>query len=272
MLGKLLKHEFKASCRIIPIFYLIIAGLMILGTICRLFKIYPIAIFITILLAMGCVAVMVGTLAIIAVRFYRSMFGREGYLTQTLPVSKGGLLFSRLLLALFWLLCGLFVCLAAVCFIFFLLDLGSPLAALQELIAQMGAAEFSAMAIFFLVSLVTQTLLNLSAIYFAVTFSHTRPFLKNNILFSVVWYFALNTVIGLLEFAGMLLIPIVLTVQNGHLALDFYFMVSGLEAFGQAGQFSANGMSIGNVIVDLAGTAALLSLTVWMLRCKTSVK
>lgn len=270
MLGKLLKHEFKASCRIIPVFYLIIAGLMLLGTICRLFRIYLIATIITFLLAMGCAAVMVGTLAIIAVRFYQSMFGREGYLTQTLPVSKGSLLLSRLLLAFFWLFCGLLVCLAAVCFIFFLLDLGSPLAALRELIGQMGAAEFSMMAVFLLVSLVTQTLLSISAIYFAVTFSHTKPFLKNNILFSVVWYFALNTVIGLLEFAGMLLIPIVLTVQNGHLVLDFQFMA---DSFARINQMGLEGlMPVGNMLVDLAGTAVLLPLTVWLLRRKTSVK
>ncbi|MCI8361303.1 MAG: hypothetical protein HFE86_08225 [Clostridiales bacterium] len=271
MLGKLLKHEFKASGRIVPIFYLIVIGLMILGTVCRLFKIYPIAAIIAFLLAMGCVAVMVGTLAIIAVRFYRSLFGREGYLTQTLPVSKGSLVLSRLLLALFWLLCGLLVCLAAVSFIFFLLDLGNPLERLRDMMDMMGA-EFTGMVLFLLVSMVTQTLVILSAIYFAVTLSHTKPFLKNNILFSVVWYFALNTAVGLLELAGMLFIPILLTTQNGRLALHFQFMTSNLEAIGQTGQMISGGMGVGNILVDLTIAAALLPLTVFLLRRKTSVK
>ena len=271
MLGKLIKHEFKSSCRIIPIFYLIIIGLMILGTVCRLFKIYPIAAVIAFLLVMGCAAVIIGTLAISAVRFYRSLFGQEGYLIQTLPVSKGSLVLSRLLLALFWLLCGLLVCLAAVSFIFFLLDLGSPLEWLRNATDMMGA-EFTGMVLFLLVTMVTQTLATLSAIYFAITLSHTKPFLKNNILFSVVWYFALNTVIGLLELAGMLLIPILLTAQNGHLALDFQFMLSNLDAIGQTGQMISSGMGVGNVLADLTVAAVLLPLTIRLLRRKTSVK
>lgn len=44
----------------------------------------------------------IATLVIIVRRFYKSIFGREGYLSLTLPVSTHQLILSKLLAAFIW--------------------------------------------------------------------------------------------------------------------------------------------------------------------------
>lgn len=44
----------------------------------------------------------IATLAIIVRRFYKNIFGREGYLTLTLPVSTHQIILSKLIASLIW--------------------------------------------------------------------------------------------------------------------------------------------------------------------------
>ena len=117
MLGKLLKHEFKVTSRyFIPMFILIAAITLLLkislvfseGSIfmsmemSTFFNIIQ-GIFISIY-----VIVLIGTtilsLFLLIKRFYSNMFGDEGYLTHTLPVSGTQLLNSKLICSFIWIL------------------------------------------------------------------------------------------------------------------------------------------------------------------------
>ena len=218
-------------------------------------------------------AIILGTIAVIAVRYYQSLFGKEGYLTQTLPVSKGSLLSSRLLVALFWLICSAVLLLLCIFVGLYLVQPGNPIDLIRSIFAYLAVPEMSLFMIFAGVSIVTQTLLLIASIYFSVTLAHTRPFLKNNLLFSVVLYFGLNTCLSLLKLVAMLCIPVVLTVQNGHVALEFRFMFQSFMEMTQAGSAnSVANLSIGNMILDVIGIAVLLPMSCWLLKNKTSVK
>lgn len=48
-------------------------------------------------------AILFGTYILLAIRFYRNMFTDEGYLTHTLPVKSGTLLFSHILSTTLWM-------------------------------------------------------------------------------------------------------------------------------------------------------------------------
>ena len=114
MLGKLLKHEFWATSRImLPVY----AGSLILAFINRLFMLLSFrgdfhtagSVFITILtvvfsllFAVGMAAVPTVTAIFIIRRFYTHLLRDEGYLTHTLPIGIDGLLWSKLIPAFSW--------------------------------------------------------------------------------------------------------------------------------------------------------------------------
>ncbi len=117
MLGKLLKHEFKVTSRYFIPMYLAIAVTTVLLKLSLLFS--EDSIFMSIetntfidiiqgLLIMVYVLVIGGTLFLsmflLIRRFYVNVFGDEGYLMHTLPVTGGQILNSKLICAFLWLL------------------------------------------------------------------------------------------------------------------------------------------------------------------------
>lgn len=112
MLSKLLKYEFKATCRIYGGLYLaILAAAALLGAFFRfpaLASDFPIAVVTTVYL-MLCVAIAVITALTIIQRFTRNLLGREGYLMHTLPVTPAQLILSKLISSMVWLLCSILV-------------------------------------------------------------------------------------------------------------------------------------------------------------------
>lgn len=107
MLSKLLKYEFKATCRIYGGLYLaILAVAALLGAFFRfpaLASDFPFAV-VTIVYLMLCVAIAVITALTIIQRFTRNLLGREGYLMHTLPVTPAQLILSKLISSMVWLL------------------------------------------------------------------------------------------------------------------------------------------------------------------------
>ncbi|WP_165329092.1 hypothetical protein ACFSN5_06490 [Streptococcus tangpeifui] len=111
MFGKLVKYEFKA----IGHWYLALNGLILLASLVLSFYASYIShhydlfesggflalIFILVILAFACLIVgqLIATLILIIRRFYSNLFGREGYLTLTLPVKESQLISSKLLVA-----------------------------------------------------------------------------------------------------------------------------------------------------------------------------
>ena len=112
MLSKLLKYEFKATCRIYGGLYLaILAAAALLGAFFRfpaLASDFPIVVVTTVYL-MLCVAIAVITALTIIQRFTRNLLGREGYLMHTLPVTPAQLILSKLISSTVWLLCSILV-------------------------------------------------------------------------------------------------------------------------------------------------------------------
>ncbi|WP_028829538.1 hypothetical protein [Proteocatella sphenisci] len=109
MLGKLLKYEMKGTGRTLLPFY----GLMItLAAITRLFNGINIYEFSKLgQIAMGIVAfsygltatsVMMLTAFLVVQRFYKTVYGDEGYLTHTLPVKSRDIIISKTISSFVW--------------------------------------------------------------------------------------------------------------------------------------------------------------------------
>ena len=124
MLGKVLKHEFKSTGKLLVPLNLVLIGITIIGMVVLRLNVFSnehialLAIGLMLIYILGLLTVVIVSFIYIAVRFYKSMFGAEGYLTHTLPVSNMTILNSKLLVALFWyMLCTILTITSVVCLV-----------------------------------------------------------------------------------------------------------------------------------------------------------
>lgn len=107
MLSKLLKYEFKSTCRTFGLVYAVMLILCILtGLTDRLNAILPqglpiwsILLFLTVLFLFAAIIV---TTVLNVSRFYKGLFKSEGYLIHTLPVHPWQILTAKLIPAVVW--------------------------------------------------------------------------------------------------------------------------------------------------------------------------
>ena len=111
MLGKLMKHEFRATGRVaLPLCGMMLALAVLTGLVLRFWGVLQdgwqgmTGNAIIILYGMSLFAVAVGIFVILMQRFKQNLFGSQGYLTRTLPVNVHELLLSKLLTAVCWYL------------------------------------------------------------------------------------------------------------------------------------------------------------------------
>ena len=112
MLGRLIKHEFRATGRRMPPALGVLALLGLLanlsirildsgfgGTPLRILLIlFIIAFFV------GMIAAWIMALVLMIIRFYRNLLGDEGYLMFTLPTDAHALIWSKLIVSTVWFL------------------------------------------------------------------------------------------------------------------------------------------------------------------------
>lgn len=118
MLGKLIKHEFKDTYKLICVYYAVLGLLTILGiiTVKGTYSMQSASVLLRILMVISVAAysVMMGILGIVTImvlcsQFEKTMYGDRGYLTHTLPVKKGEILASKYIVSVVWCIASLFV-------------------------------------------------------------------------------------------------------------------------------------------------------------------
>ncbi|MDF2538222.1 MAG: hypothetical protein K0S76_1243 [Herbinix sp.] len=107
MLNKLLKHELKATARLLIPLYLILLFFTIMDRIVLHLDIFKgvlslIPGLITIGYVLSIVAIVVVTAILMIMRFYKNLFTDEGYLMFTLPVKSYHHINSKLIVAILW--------------------------------------------------------------------------------------------------------------------------------------------------------------------------
>ena len=122
MLGKLLKHEFRATGRLmLPALGAVLVLAVLANFSIRFIQVTD-STFLTILFGLvigafgiGMIAATVMTLVLMILRFYRNLLRDEGYLMHTLPVSVHELVWSKLIVSLVWFaVTGLVICLVVI--------------------------------------------------------------------------------------------------------------------------------------------------------------
>lgn len=209
MFGKLIKYEIKAAGKWYLLLYL--ATLIIspiFGFVTRAWldntleyseSIFSLQDHLYFLALLTIIALTIGlglaTLFLVINRFYKNIYGREGYLTLTLPVSNHQIILSKLTAAFFWMTASsATVVLAFFFFIAPLIDLPNLLVLLPNLLTQLS--QYVSIPLLLLVVIVSQ-LASILLIYLAISIG--QLFQNRRGLMSVVAYFALYILISFLS-------------------------------------------------------------------------
>jgi hypothetical protein len=106
MLRKLLKHELKATSRLLIPLYLILVCITIINKILLRFDVSGMPALIDNLLVflyvLSILSITIVTFILMIIRFYKNLMTDEGYLMFTLPVKSHDLINAKLLVTLFW--------------------------------------------------------------------------------------------------------------------------------------------------------------------------
>ena len=139
MLGKLIKHEFKATAKFFGAMYLIVliigGVLKIVAEIEEFFNvdnmILNMILGVTgIAFVLGIIGVIIGSFILILKRFYDSMIKDEGYLSFTLPVTIGQHIAAKTIVSYLWMLVSAVYVVFMILFMF--VGQGEALASLRE--------------------------------------------------------------------------------------------------------------------------------------------
>ncbi len=202
MLSKLLRHEINATARLLVPLYLILLFLSIVDRIVLRLTIFNgvlqvIPGIFTFMYVMTIITIIIVTVLLMIMRFYKNLLSDEGYLMFTLPVKTHQIITSKLLVAVFWAIVSF---LAVFISIFFVAaEPNSLLNLWTHMKSSLGAirAEFGSNYIVFTVEMLAMALLGL--IYFILNvytaIAVGQLFHNHKIIGSVGAYIGINTAV-----------------------------------------------------------------------------
>ena len=194
MLGKLIKHEWKAVAKTLFFIHLAIVAMTLVGKIMisikAVEKIEMLSASMVMVYVLSVIAVGVGTHIYLAMRFYKNMYTDEGYLSFTLPVKSWEHIISKGLVAIAWIVIDGIIIVAST------LILTMHWKDLMETVDSFKYADwsdfwaFSGNEHFFLVNVVLSMILGLCVIplTYYVSISIGQLFRNHKLLFSVITY------------------------------------------------------------------------------------
>lgn len=246
MFGKLLKYEFKAPGKWYLSLYAI-AGLLsvILGFWVRtmiqrdlaqtssdsvmtgsgpetVFFVFMIIAFVVLI-----VSLMFATFFLVVSRFYSNVYGRQGYLTMTLPISSHQLILSKLVAALIWYFLATLTVLLGLILIG-LLSLSSDTQALNEFMRSflVSLPNMNNFPIFemitYLFSNFVSTTMSILVGYFAISLG--QLFRDHRILLAIAFFIGLQFVVGIIQYLSGLATVYTYSETNISIAPNPFFI------------------------------------------------
>ena len=264
MLGKLLKHEFTATGRLMLPVLGVLAGLIVLANISVRVMERDVGGLLTILAMLVLIAAFIAVILaellpiiVMVLRFYRNLLGNEGYLMHTLPVNVHELIWSKLIVSLVWILAtNLAIFLLGALSVLFqsgtslaeLFQAFPSLSELRDMLPEIRNVDIWT----FLVEMVTGILLAgmITCLHFYAAMSLGHMFSKDKVLFSILFFIGIDVAFNILS-----------TI----LGLSGVYYINGLTSFAAA--INTILSTIGLALLALAIRGAILYvLTVLGLR------
>ena len=230
MLGKVLKYDLKALCRYLIPLYAVLFGLGIMIRLLGFFDNVSIiaiicGLMIVALVVLSCLSFVLN--GIFSVKYYlENLFKDEGYLTHTLPVKKGTLLFSKVLASLVTFSMTALVLIISLIVAFYQKGLFVDVVKVLNLsIYGMSVYEFL---LFMIVYGIIGYVATILMVYAAIAIGYSRS--SNKLVSSVVWGLIFYFV---MEFLYLGLLGIIMIINPTFISnLDnSVFMMKDLIAF-----------------------------------------
>ena len=227
MLGKVLKYDLKRLGQsLIPLYIItLILSIIVLGgsyltDINQLFTIvYGTVLFFFIILL---VAIGIGTFFISIQKFYQNLLKDEGYLTNTLPVTKNTLILSKILSSCIFMAISLVVIALALCISFAKFEIWTIVPKIFELglfSKMMGMKEPLATIVLTIMCIVSY-IVQLLFFYFSIALGQRHQ--RNRLLYSFVYglvLYSIQQVISLIFLGVFILVnPDVVAMLNNQVS------------------------------------------------------
>lgn len=267
MLGKLIKNEFKSTARRVAWIYAV-GGvtllMLLLGYATE--KVWLGALASLVLMIVGFIVLIV-TFVAIATQYNRSMFGAEGYLTFTLPVSSNQLLASKVIVSSVWVLLSyiVYVGTMVITIVYAQQQVDETMKeAVMMFLYMAGVPTVTSlveMAIFFVVDMFIGIFFLVSAVYFSLSLANTRIFQQHSAFAAICIALVLLFAGTILAYLATIYLPITMYVKDGHMALNF-----------AKNMINSKGFGIGGLFVSLILAISLLSGTKYLIGTKTNIK
>ncbi len=271
MFAKLMKHEFKATSRIVPFVYLVTLFMILTNLSVRQLGIQWLSSLFLALLILSGVAEILMTYVLVIFRYYKNLYNSEGYLMHTLPVRAGDLFWSKLIVSFFWLFISYLVMIGVV-LTTMLVVAGEQGQSLGQVIDMLrSGAGLQKDSLTWLVAamsgyLCLSILYFLAQVFFAITLGNLSRFHHLGIGAPIIGYLITNFLLQLGTLASMVVIPLGLTIENGNLHFVSKSMLVTIlnpdePVFG-----------LGSILFILVATACLYLSTIKLLRKCTSLR
>ncbi|HFU3799736.1 TPA: ABC transporter permease [Streptococcus suis] len=166
-------------------------------------------------------------------RFRKNVYGRQGYLTMTLPVSSHQIILSKLLASLVWYLLAGITILLSIGIVLAVLMLGTEEFMIPELQTVIQELDWSVLIAHLFYALIESTM-GILLIYFSISVG--QLFKDHRLLFAILTYIGISIVVGVfgtliytnnLENLYNSALPLypspILTLLNIILAFAYYF-------------------------------------------------
>jgi len=289
MFGKLVKHEFRATARIIPFVFLVTIFLALVHVLTGRLNLGALSKISLVLTVLMCFAQIPITFALLIWRYYKNMYSNEAYLTQTLPVPPSQLLWSKLLVGYVWAAASYLVA-AAVGFGVAAADLFKTSAEFRDfrgefhqLLTFVGLEDHQAVMIFILLVLFSISIVTLLAeAYFAITVGSSSRMHGLGIGGPILIFFAEYIVLQVVNTAAVLFIPLGLQIMSVNGELTQFRLVSQtmfsqvMDSLNNSGTTSAGIetgiVGMGSMILLPFILAAMLIITSRFIARHTNIK
>lgn len=238
MFGKLLKNDLKAQFHSVNVFFFVVAVLSVTFTLISVISDEPVK---KVLSALAC---FVGTLfafvfLIFAVAglYSKTMFGRAGYLTLSLPVKTSKLVWSKTVSGLIWIELSFGIFLLSTVFLWkTLVDILGEDAAntADDLLVLFGAPSVKTIVLYLFYYILELAILSLAlvqSIYFGITISHVSPFSRLGRFGSIIFIFVTLYLVSELSSKFGQIFPAGMCIATDEIVFtsDIYKTISSLK-------------------------------------------
>lgn len=269
MVGKLIKNELKAGLHSIAPIYIVTAAVVGLLAISFAFEI----LWLAVISILGVVLVAFGVLAVTLIsvinNFNKSMFRDQGYLTFTLPVTSGQLLFAKAFCSFLWILLSYLVLIGIFAGIYGYASSQvdeEQIAMVKILISTLveipDAGTIIGIIGFFVCYFFLDIVFLVAEIYFSVSLSNVRPFQKMGFGSTILIFITMFSATSIISTLLKAFVPLTLKIELTGMSLIFETMneASGI-VFG-----------IGDIFFTLVATVFFFVMSAWFMNHKINLK